>query len=249
MKAIGRQGGKARSRPGTGGKQLSTSLRERLRASINEDRLAEVLVSGLKSESAKERLDVAKLVLAELAVDPKIQGWVCTCHSAPGEYCRQLEEHGYRSVNRAHFGLADLVETAFERGILEADGEVRTGGVPLKNTRTPPPTKNPAGGRPQMGRSWRGRSPLWPLLLHRHEQLDVAAVLAHKHRHLFAACKQLAEVTEDESPGPGAFVKVLLAREDQPAIAARAAGVLVRLRAGLDGLFELRLVLHAQSSL
>jgi hypothetical protein len=35
-----------------GGKQLSASPRERLRASIDEDRLAEVLVSGLESESA-----------------------------------------------------------------------------------------------------------------------------------------------------------------------------------------------------
>src|SRR5215831_16901374 len=78
-KVIGRRGGKARTRPGMGGKQLSASLRERLRASIDEDRLAEVLVAGLESENAKERLDVAKLVLAELATGPKTQGWVCTC--------------------------------------------------------------------------------------------------------------------------------------------------------------------------
>jgi hypothetical protein len=86
-KAIGRKGGRGRTRPGIGGKQLSTSLRERLRASIDEERLAEVLVSGLESESAKERLDVAKLVLAELATGPKTERWVCTCYSAPGQYC------------------------------------------------------------------------------------------------------------------------------------------------------------------
>jgi hypothetical protein len=103
MKELGRRGGQARTRRGIGGgKQLSASLRERLRASIDEDRLAEVLVSGLESESARERLDVAKLVLAELAAGPKTQGWVCTCGSAPGQRCQQLEPHGYRSVPR-HF--------------------------------------------------------------------------------------------------------------------------------------------------
>ena len=64
MRELGKKGGRSRARPGMGGKQLSASLRERLRASIDEDRLAQVLVTGLESESAKERLDVAKLVLA-----------------------------------------------------------------------------------------------------------------------------------------------------------------------------------------
>jgi hypothetical protein len=120
MRAIGRKGGKARTRPGMKGKQLAASLRERLRASIDEDRLAEVLVSGLESESAKERLDVAKLILAELAAGPKLQGWVCTCASAPGEYCHQLEEHGYRSIPK-HVSLGDVLELAVECGMVEAE--------------------------------------------------------------------------------------------------------------------------------
>src|SRR5262245_9542313 len=106
MRELGKKGGKARTRPGMGGKQLSASLRERLRESIDGDRLAEVLVAGLESENAKERLDVAKLVLAELATGPKTQGWVCTCYSAPGQYCQQLEPHGYRSSGGKPLGSA-----------------------------------------------------------------------------------------------------------------------------------------------
>ena len=107
--------------------EFADGLRERLRASIDEDRLAEVLVTGLESESAKERLDVAKLVLAELAAGPKTQGWVCTCHTAPGQFCQQLEPHGFRSVPK-HVGLRDLIDAAFEsHGVLELHGELRCG--------------------------------------------------------------------------------------------------------------------------
>jgi hypothetical protein len=86
-KAIGRKGGRGRTRKGMGGKQLSASLRERLRASIDEDPLAEVLVAGLESENAKERLDVAKLVLNELAEGQK-RAERCICATGkPGDYC------------------------------------------------------------------------------------------------------------------------------------------------------------------
>ena len=43
----------------------------------------------------------------------KCRGSVCTCHSAPGQYCLQLEPHGYRSVP-VHFGLGDLIDTALQ---------------------------------------------------------------------------------------------------------------------------------------
>src|SRR5262245_42568494 len=124
MRELGKKGGRARTRPGMGGKQLSASLRERLRASIDEDRLAEVLVAGLESENAKERLDVAKLVLAELAAGPKTQGWVCTCYSAPGQYCQQLEAHGYRSAHRQQGGadLGEIIELAASARILSGSG-------------------------------------------------------------------------------------------------------------------------------
>jgi hypothetical protein len=123
MRELGRKGGRARTRPGMGGKQLPASLRERLRASIDEDRLAEVLVAGLESENAKERLDVAKLVLAELAAGPKTQGWVCTCYSAPGQFCQQLEPHGYRSVPKT-VSLEDLVAVASECRMLSGAGSL-----------------------------------------------------------------------------------------------------------------------------
>jgi hypothetical protein len=66
-------------------------------------------------------------VLVELAADPKVQGWARTCGSAPGQCCQQLEPHGYRSV-ATHFGLRDLLDTAFEsHGLLELHGELRCG--------------------------------------------------------------------------------------------------------------------------
>ena len=49
----------------------------------------------------------------------------------------------------------------------------------------------------------------------------MAALLAGEHGDYLAACKQFAEVAEDEAPGPSAFMEVLLAEEDQPAVTQR----------------------------
>ena len=108
-KEIGRQGGKARTRPGMSGKALPADLRGRLREAVDEDTLAKVIVSTLESGSHREKFDAAKLILTELSTGPKTQGWICTCASSPGQYCHQLEPHGFRSVPR-HVGLASIVE-------------------------------------------------------------------------------------------------------------------------------------------
>src|SRR4051794_13985736 len=55
----------------------------------------------------------------------------------------------------------------------------------------------------------------------------MTTALADEHRHVFATGQQLPEVAEDEAPGPCAFMEVLFPNEDQAAVAARAAGVLV----------------------
>jgi hypothetical protein len=135
MKEVGRLGGLRRTRKGWGGgQQLSATLRERLRSAIDEDRLAAVLVEGLESANARERLDVAKLVLAELAEGQK-RAERCICHTGkPGDFCAATSAHGYIR-ERMQFGLEELVACALESGLLEVEGEVRLAGIPV--TRSP----------------------------------------------------------------------------------------------------------------
>ena len=109
-----------------GGKQLPATLREKLRDAIDEERLAAVLVAGLESESAKERLDVAKLVLAELHASTRGSAPKCICQSDPGAWCGALEPHGYASRPQKAPGLGEVVALAFEIGaaVVGEDGEV-----------------------------------------------------------------------------------------------------------------------------
>jgi hypothetical protein len=89
-----------------------------------------VLVAGLESENAKERLDVAKLVLAELAEGQK-RAERCICHSGkPGEYCNATSPHDYiREPGSMQIGLDDIMEVAAESrmfsqlGALDVDVE------------------------------------------------------------------------------------------------------------------------------
>ena len=122
-----------------GGKQLP-ALRERLRDAIDEERLAAVLVAGLESESAKERLDVAKLVLAELHASTRGSAPKCTCNSAPGEWCGALEPHGYASRPEKAPGLGEVVALAFEIGeaVVGEGGEVVVDGRIVHSLGVPP---------------------------------------------------------------------------------------------------------------
>jgi hypothetical protein len=121
-----------------GRKQLPATLRDRLRESVDEDKLAQVLVAGLESESARERLDVAKLVLAELHASTRSAATACTCQSNPGEWCGALEPHAYRSKGGSPINLEELVALAFELGVAEAEGEVRVAGEPVRSIRRTP---------------------------------------------------------------------------------------------------------------
>ena len=121
MKAIGKLGGRRPKRAKASG---DASLRQALRDEIGVGKLVAMIGAALESQSPTERASAARLIVAELSEGPKAQGWTCTCHTAPGEYCGQLEPHGYRSVPKT-VGLADLLTTAIECGLVE----VERGGV------------------------------------------------------------------------------------------------------------------------
>src|SRR5262245_2423859 len=57
----------------------------------------------------------------------------------------------------------------------------------------------------------------------RNEELDAAAGLAHVHLDRLLVREELAEVSQDEAPGPGSFMEVLLPREGKWFLTADAA--------------------------
>ena len=135
MKAIGKLGGRRPKRAKASG---DPSLRQALRDEIGVGKLVGMIGAAFESESPTERASAARLIVAELSEGPKAQGWVCTCHTAPGEYCGQLEPHGHRSVGKPVV-LADLVRVGVECNLITAErgGRVVVDGKPVEREATP----------------------------------------------------------------------------------------------------------------
>jgi hypothetical protein len=100
------------------GGKIATGVREKLRAAVDEDQLASVIVAGLDSESLKERLDVAKLIVSTLSETTQ-QDTHCICHSSPGAWCPALDAHGYRAVHQG-VNLAEVARIAAEIDLVPA---------------------------------------------------------------------------------------------------------------------------------